>query len=128
MRITVGEPFKLALCHMIDLWRSRPIPADQIPTVILRSGELTAALPDLKPWFAEVLPDLLSHEPAIDTGGTRTGNGWEREATRSVTKFHGMHTVEEYIEKTIEIVTANAGSSPPRPTPCSSTRPRPSRR
>ncbi|SES39634.1 hypothetical protein SAMN04487983_104867 [Streptomyces sp. yr375] len=47
--------------------------------------------------------------PAISTGGAHLGDGsWEREVTRSVLQFRGMHTVEEYIDKTGEIVASNA--------------------
>lgn len=75
------------------------------PHFILRSGEPTAALPDLEPWFVTAL----SYEPAISTGGAHLGDGsWEREVTRSVMQFRGMHTVEEYIDKTGEIVASNA--------------------
>ncbi|MFG3287244.1 hypothetical protein ACGF3G_00270 [Streptomyces sp. NPDC048179] len=112
-RIAVGEPFVRALRHMIDLYIGRPILTDGVPTIILRSGELEAALPDLDPWFVKVLPDLLSHEPAISTGGAHTGDGWEREVTRSVMQFRGIHTVEEYIEKTCEIVLKNAAQYAP---------------
>ncbi|MFD9042594.1 hypothetical protein [Streptomyces bottropensis] len=109
VRIAVGEPFMRTLRHMIDLYTSRPILADEVPTVILRSGELAAAQPDLEPWFVKALPDLLSYEPAISTGGAHLGEGsWEREVTRSVLQFRGMHSVEEYIEKTCEIVAATA--------------------
>ncbi|MEU3282432.1 hypothetical protein [Streptomyces antibioticus] len=115
MRIAVGEPFMHTLRHMIDLYTRRPILVDEVPKTILRSGELTAALPKLDPWFVKVLPDLLSYEPAINTGGGAhlSDGSWEREVTRSVMQFRGMHTVEEYIEKTCEIVTKNAAQTAP---------------
>ncbi|MET8945434.1 hypothetical protein ABZX30_18075 [Streptomyces sp. NPDC004542] len=114
-RMAVGEPFMRTLRHMIDLYiSSRPVLADEVPTVVLRSGELKIALPDLEPWFVKALPDLLSYEPAISTGGAHLGDGsWEREVTRSVMRFRGMHTVEEYIEKTCDIVAANAAQYAP---------------
>ncbi|WP_330294056.1 hypothetical protein [Streptomyces sp. NBC_00576] len=113
-RMATGEPFMHTLRHMIDLYISRPILADEVPSIILRSGELTTALPNLEPWFVKALPDLLSYEPAISTGGANLGDGsWEREVTRSVMQFRGMHTVEEYIEKTCEIVVANAAQYAP---------------
>ncbi|MEV6500017.1 hypothetical protein [Streptomyces prunicolor] len=116
VKMMAGEPFVRALRHMIDLYASRPIAADDVPTVILRSTELAAAHPDLKPWFVQVLADLLSHEPAISTGGAGIGDGsWEREVTRSVMQYVGVGTVGEYIGKTIEIVTAKAAEIAPTP-------------
>lgn len=41
------------------------------PYFILPSGELSAALPDLEPLSVKALPDLLSYEPAISTGGAQ---------------------------------------------------------
>lgn len=117
LRMTVGEPFVQALRHMVDLYRNRSMADDEVPPLILRSGELEAALPHLKPWFIKVLPDLLSHEPSISTGGgAGIGDGsWEREVTRSVWQFRDVNSVEEYIEKTTEIVTANAAQLAPAP-------------
>ncbi|MBQ1091442.1 hypothetical protein [Streptomyces sp. B93] len=115
VKMVAGEPFVKALRHMIDLYTSRTI-TDDVPTLILRSTELAAAHPDLNPWFVQVLPDLLSHEPAISTGGVHLADGrWEREVTRSVMQYIGVDTVEEYIGKTIEIVTANAAEISPAP-------------
>ncbi|MFJ4981492.1 hypothetical protein ACIP6X_40310 [Streptomyces coeruleorubidus] len=109
VRMVAGEPFVDALRHMIDLYASRPLIVDDVPTIMLRSGELATAFPRLKPWFVKVLPDLLSYEPAISTGGAQLGDGsWEREVTRSVMQFSGVKTVEDYIAKTTEIVTATA--------------------
>jgi hypothetical protein len=116
MRRVAGEPFVQTLRHMIDLYSNRPVAVDDVPTVILRSKELEAALPHLEPWFVNVLPDLLSHEPAINTGGVGLADGsWEREVTRSVWRFRGVGSVEEYIERTIEIVTENAAQIAPAP-------------
>ncbi|MCX4627564.1 hypothetical protein [Streptomyces sp. NBC_01443] len=113
VKMAAGEPFVKALRHMIDLYTSRTI-TDDLPTLILRSTELAAAHPGLKPWFVQVLPDLLSHEPAISTGGVHLADGrWERAVTRSVMKYIGVDTVEKYIGKTIEIVTANAAEITP---------------
>ncbi|MEV6999300.1 hypothetical protein AB0N62_16645 [Streptomyces sp. NPDC093982] len=115
VKVMAGEPFVEALRHMIDLYSSRVI-TDDVPTIILRSTELAAARPDLKPRFVQVLPDLLSHEPAISTGGVDLADGrWEREVTRSVMKYIGVDTVEGYIAKTIEIITANAAEIAPAP-------------
>lgn len=69
MRTEAGEPFVRALRHMIDLYTSRPVNPDEDPTVLPRSGDLAATLPNLKPWFVEVLPDMLSVEPLIRTSG-----------------------------------------------------------
>ncbi|MFE3430453.1 hypothetical protein [Streptomyces sp. NPDC059171] len=111
MRLAVGEPYLQALRHMIDLYTNRPIHSDKVPTVILLSSDLTAALPSLKPWFVKVLPDLLLNEPAIVTNGAHLGDGsWEREVTRSVWQYRHVRTVEDYIAKTIEIVTAEAAN------------------
>lgn len=103
-----GEPFVRALRHMIDLYISRPVFVDQAPAVILRSHELTTAVPGLKPWLVKVLPDLLSYEPGISTGGAAVGDGWEREVTRSVWEYRHIHGVEEYVVKTCELVMAAA--------------------
>ncbi|MFB7707490.1 hypothetical protein [Streptomyces sp. NPDC056105] len=114
VRMVAGEPFVQALRHMIDLYTSRPTHFDQVPTIILRSGELKTALPNLKPWFVKVLPDLLSNEPTISTGGAQTGDGgWEREVTRSVLQYRTVQSVEEYIEKTCEIVLRAAAQYAP---------------
>ncbi|WP_459752929.1 hypothetical protein [Streptomyces sennicomposti] len=114
VRMAAGEPFVRALRHMIDLYTSTPILNDDVPTIILRSRELVDALPNLKPWFVKVLPDLLSYEPGISTGGVHLGDGsWEREVTRSVWQFRHVHTVEDYIEKTCEIVAKNAAQYAP---------------
>ncbi|MFF5020139.1 hypothetical protein [Streptomyces sp. NPDC001165] len=114
VRMVAGEPFVQALRHMIDLYTSRPMHFNQVPTIILRSGELKTALPNLKPWFVQVLPDMLSNEPAINTGGSHTGDGnWEREVTRSVLQFRTVQSVEDYIEKTSQIVMAAAAQYAP---------------
>ncbi|MER6632254.1 hypothetical protein ABT301_29240 [Streptomyces sp. NPDC000987] len=115
VRMMAGEPFVTALRHMIDLYASRTV-TDDAPKIILRSSELAAAHPEFKPWFIQVLPGLLSHEPAISTSGVGLGDGrWEREVTRSVMKYMGVDTVEDYIKKTTEIVTANAAQVAPGP-------------
>ncbi|MCC5034816.1 hypothetical protein DMH02_016715 [Streptomyces sp. WAC 00631] len=109
VKMATGEPFVKVLRHMIDLYIGRPIAANDVPTVMLRSTELMAEYPYIKPWFIKVVPDLLSHEPAISTGGATLGDGsWEREVTRSVMQYIGVESVEDYIAKTIKIVTANA--------------------
>ncbi|MDX3122758.1 hypothetical protein [Streptomyces scabiei] len=110
VRMTAGEPFVRTLEHMIDLYASNPVPHNDAPHVMLRSGELATAVPSLKQWFIKVLPDLLSHEPAVNTdGGAGFVNGsWERELNRSVWAFRGVRSIEAYVEKTIEIVTARA--------------------
>ncbi|OLZ74040.1 hypothetical protein AVW11_00815 [Streptomyces amritsarensis] len=115
VKMMAGDPFVQALRHMIDLYTDRPI-TNELPTVHLRSTELASTHPSFKPWFVQVLPDLLSHEPAISTSGVNFPDGrWERDVTRSVMKYIGVDTVERYIEKTIEIVTANAAEITPAP-------------
>ncbi|MER6789527.1 hypothetical protein ABT330_33760 [Streptomyces sp. NPDC000658] len=110
----VGEQFVQALQHMIHLYTSRPMHFDQVPTIILRSEELEEALPDLPVWFFDVLPDLLSNEPTIITGGVHTSRrAWEREVTRSVLQYRRVQSVEGYIEKTCEIVVAAAAQYGP---------------
>ncbi|WP_129306566.1 hypothetical protein [Streptomyces sp. L2] len=110
VRMAAGEPFVQALRHMIDLYTSRPMHFETVPTVMLRSGELADALPHLKPWFVKVLPDLINVEPLLSGSGAGLGDGsWEREVTRSVLQYRGVSTVEEYVEKTCEIVFTTAG-------------------
>ncbi|MEY9816339.1 hypothetical protein RKD21_006596 [Streptomyces albogriseolus] len=114
VRMVAGEPFVQALRHMIDLYTSRPMHFNQVPTITLRSGELQSALPHLKPWFVQVLPDLLSNEPAISTGGVGLSDGsWERKVTRSVLQFRTVQSVEDYVERTCEIVMAAAAQYAP---------------
>lgn len=58
-----------------------------------------------------MLPDLLLNEPAIITNGAHLSDGsWEREVTRSVWQYRHVRTVEDYIAKTIEILTAGAAN------------------
>ncbi|MFJ7905201.1 hypothetical protein ACIQ6V_32745 [Streptomyces sp. NPDC096198] len=113
--MAAGEPFVKALRYMIDLYTSRPMHFEVVPNIIMRSDELTAALPDLKPWFVKVLPDMLSAEPLINTGGVGVNGGWEREVTRTVLQYRGVDTVEEYVARTCEAVIATAAQYAPAP-------------
>ncbi|MFI7299290.1 hypothetical protein [Streptomyces sp. NPDC050121] len=107
------EPFLRVLHHMIKLYLDRPI-TSEITTVMLRSGELMAAMPDLEPGFVEALPELLSYEPLISTGGAQLGDGsWERQITRSVMQFRDAKTLEDYITQTCETVAKAASQYVP---------------
>ncbi|MDX3672683.1 hypothetical protein [Streptomyces europaeiscabiei] len=112
-----GEPFVRALEYMVDRYLSSPILHDDSPRPLMRSSELAAALPSLKPQFVRLLPDLLSYEPAVNTeGGAGFADGsWEREVNRSVWPFRHVHSVQEYVEKTCEIVAATAAQFPLTP-------------
>ncbi|MEW2127947.1 hypothetical protein AB0891_29980 [Streptomyces sp. NPDC007259] len=113
VRMAAGEPFVKALRHMIDLYTSRPMHFDVVPTILLRSDALAAALPDLKPWFVRVLPDLLSYEPRVSAGGSKANGSWEREVTRTVLQYRGVDTVEEYVDRTSKAVLAEAAKFAP---------------
>ncbi|MET8765760.1 hypothetical protein [Streptomyces sp. NPDC004658] len=105
VRMILAGPFIRTIRYMIDLYLSRPIVDDEAPNVILRSTQLTQDVPGLSPWFVKVLPDLLSNEPAISTGGAHIGGGaWEREVTRPIIKFAGVATVEDFVAKTTDMV------------------------
>ncbi|MEV4429809.1 hypothetical protein ACN9M0_32870 [Streptomyces sp. R-07] len=110
MRMMAGEPFIRVLRHMIDLYTSKPSSSTEVSKAYLRSEELTLAIPGLTSTFIQALPDLLSYEPAISSGnGTSRPDGtWEREITRSVLQFRDVTTLEEYLDKTTEIVHVNA--------------------
>ncbi|WP_411147409.1 hypothetical protein [Streptomyces sp. A30] len=115
VRMVVGEPFVRVLLHMVKLHADRPVSDHEVTPAQLRSAELMAAMPHLKPWFVQVLPDLLSYEPGISNGGGATlGDGtWERTIDRSVMQFRDVLSVEDYIARTCEIVTANAAQFAP---------------
>lgn len=110
VRMVVGDPFIRVLNHMIKVYADKPISPSEVTRAKLRSRELADAMPHLKPWFIQVLPDLLSYEPAISTGSgvTFADGSWELDITRSVLKFRGVTTVDEYVDKTCEVVEANA--------------------
>ncbi|WP_333745473.1 hypothetical protein [Streptomyces sp. IBSBF 2950] len=114
VRMMAGEPFVTVLNYMIDAYLRAPVLPDQAPRAMMRSHELEAAYGrDLKPWFIKVLPDLLSYEPAISTSGAHFGGSWEREVTRSVMEFCNVHTVQAYVTKTCDVVTAMAAQFTP---------------
>ncbi|MFF0094834.1 hypothetical protein ACFYSF_33495 [Streptomyces canus] len=115
LRAAVGEPFLRVLHHMIKLHTEKPASANEVTYAQLRSGDLRQAMPHLAPRFVEVLPDLLSYEPGIANGGSaRKGDGsWEWNITRSVLEYRNVKTLEEYVEKTCEIVTAAAAEFTP---------------
>ncbi|MET7937968.1 hypothetical protein [Streptomyces sp. NPDC005322] len=110
MRMVVADPFVRVLNHMIKLHADKPVSPSEVTRAKLRSRELADAMPYLKPWFIQELPGLLTYEPAISTNHMVTFNdgSWELDITRSVLKFRGVTTVEEYVDKTCEIVEANA--------------------
>ncbi|MFC9498381.1 hypothetical protein [Streptomyces sp. NPDC056982] len=115
VRMVVGEPFLRVLHHMIKLYADKPVSTNTVTSAKLRSRELAAAMPHLKPAFIKLLPDLLSYEPAIGNGGgVQLGDGsWERDITRSVLRFRDVKSIADYVTKTCEIVTENAAQFGP---------------
>ncbi|AZP14765.1 hypothetical protein EJC51_47120 [Streptomyces aquilus] len=69
--MTAGQSFVKVLRHMIDLYTSRPMHFEVVPTVRLRSDALATALPELTPWFIKVLPEILFVETPDPPDGAR---------------------------------------------------------
>ncbi|MFF8932306.1 hypothetical protein ACF1AO_34140 [Streptomyces longwoodensis] len=108
VRMVLAGPFVRALGFMVELYMLRPVDDAQVTEVILRSKQLMENVSGLSPWFVKVLPGLLSYEPSgISGGGVHTGDGhWERQVNRQVLKFADVPTVEEYVERTTDLVMA----------------------
>ncbi|MGW7091627.1 caspase family protein [Streptomyces sp. NPDC054874] len=104
-----GKPFIRVLKHMIDLWDTKPVTPSDPGKAYLSSKKLASQL-DLRPPFVTALPDLLSYEPAINTGnGSTTSVGeWKREITRSVLQYRDADTIHDYLDLTCKIVETNA--------------------
>ncbi|MBP5896408.1 hypothetical protein [Streptomyces scabiei] len=114
MRMMAGDPFVRALEYMAAFYLATAIPADGARVGLLRTENFEDL--GLKPWFVKRLPDLLSSEPTISTGGVTFADGtWERQVNRSVRPYRGVRSIEEYVEKTCEIVAEWAAEFVPAP-------------
>ncbi|MFC7979072.1 hypothetical protein ACFUT3_28015 [Streptomyces cinereoruber] len=110
-----GKPFVRTLQHMIKLWGDRPVSPGRLGKAFLSSEDLTGEL-DVRPSFAAAFPDLLSYEPAITTGNGDVSiyrGPWQREITRSVLQYRGVQDIHDYLDRTCEIVQANAARHAP---------------
>ncbi|MBP5926786.1 hypothetical protein F3K32_43060 [Streptomyces sp. LBUM 1483] len=113
LRTKFGESFIRVLQHMVELYLDRPM-TSEIADVMLRSGELVAALPDLDPVFVAEMPDLLTYEPVIRSGGVRRSDGsWERKINRRVMQFRDVKTLEDYVAKACEVSVREAAQYAP---------------
>ena len=115
VRAMVGESFLMVVQHMVQLHMNRPISriaGESVPAV-LRSGELAQAMPRMRPEFIAMLPGIFAYEPYIqhEGRGDLAEGGWEWRIRRTIRDFKGVATLEQYVEKTCQLIPVNTEGS-----------------
>ncbi|MFE7551051.1 hypothetical protein [Streptomyces gardneri] len=117
MTEAASKPFNITLKVMEQSYLApRPNQPGTTTDRFLRSRTLLNPRPTklrpgpLHPRFVDALPELLSYEPAIASGNkiTAPDGSWKLKITRSVLEYRGVRSITEYVDKTCQIVTANA--------------------
>ncbi|WP_052847628.1 hypothetical protein [Streptomyces avicenniae] len=100
--MVVGEPFVAAMPHLINAYLSaRPDP-DGAAKPTMTSEELLRAVPRMKGALLDEFVKFAHSEPGLNIDGSSTaadGTTWSFGLTRTVLRFRGVGTVEEYVTK-----------------------------
>jgi hypothetical protein len=108
----LGEPLALeivndflrVLRYLIERRLSALYDPYKVARVTVTSAEIATHFPDTGPVLATFLPDLLPQEPATWQGitQTNTSGGWSIDLFRSILKYRGLNTAEEYLGRVNE--------------------------
>ncbi|MFE1962001.1 hypothetical protein [Streptomyces sp. NPDC059479] len=100
--MVVGEPFVAAMPHLIDAYLSaRPDP-DGAAKPTMTSEELRRAVPQMMDAMVKDFVNFTHCEPGLNIEGSSIsldGRTWSFGLTRTVLRFRGVETVEEYVAK-----------------------------
>lgn len=97
----VGVPFLRALHHMIKVYAETPRSPDEVTSPLLRSEDLQRAVPSLPPWVLRDFIDFVSFEVGLSVKGVSCApdrSSWAVGITRSVRRFRGVNTVDDYVD------------------------------
>ncbi|MGA4979310.1 hypothetical protein [Streptomyces cinereoruber] len=118
MHMAIGRPFEAALQRMVGNYlTAKPSQPGEKPQPTVRSDELREFLINAdtlsltqSTHFVEALPELLSYEPGIVSGSKklRPDRTWILDITRSVLQYRTVDSIAAYVDRTCQIVTANA--------------------
>lgn len=118
MHMAIGRPFEAALQKMVGAYlNAKPTTPGERPQPTVHSSELrqflisadTLSLPT-SAHFVDALPELLSYEPGIVSGSRKLlpDGTWTLEITRSILQYRTTEDIATYVDKTCQIITANA--------------------
>lgn len=100
--MAVGEPFVATMPYLIDAYISAQPDPDGAARPTMTSEELLRAVPRMKGALLKDFVNFAHCEPGLNIDGSSTapdGTTWSFGLTRTVLRFRGVETVEEYVAR-----------------------------
>jgi hypothetical protein len=111
----LGEPFALEIAnefvrvlgYLIERRLSEPSQPFKLNKVTVANADIAAQFPNMTPAVMTLLPELLIHEPTTWHGIQQTdaSGDWSIDIYRSILKFRGVSTLDEYLQRVDEVLT-----------------------